>query len=30
MNNEFLPILFLIIIIGQQYKLYKDKKNNQS
>jgi len=32
MSNGFLPILFLIIIIGlgQRYKLYKDKKNNQS
>ena len=32
MNNGFLPILLLIIIIGlgQRYKLYKDKKNNQS
>lgn len=31
MNNGFLPILLLIIIIGlgQRYKLYKDKKNNQ-
>jgi uncharacterized membrane protein len=29
MSNGFLPILFLIIIIGlgQRYKLYKDKKN---
>ena len=31
MNNGFLPILLLIIIIGlgQRYKLYKEKKNNQ-
>lgn len=31
MNNGFLPILLLIIIIGlgQRYNLYKDKKNNQ-
>lgn len=32
MSNGFLSILFLIIIIGlgQRYKLFKDKKNNQS
>ena len=32
MSSGFLTILFLIIIIGlgQRYKLFKDKKNNQS